>query len=550
MRRSALCLVLFLLTTARSSFAQTASYRISGTVVSETNGQPIQRASVHILSETDRKQVQSTTSDEYGRFAFTGVLAGNFVLQGNAPGYMLTSYDGHDTFTTGIVTGAGVDTESLALKLRPQGALSGTILDESAEPVKRATVRLVRQEHSLGDSRTVSAGNSSTDDLGRFEFPRLAPGTYILAVTATPWYAVHPQPGIQEQHAIFGVADSVDPSLDVAYPTTYYPGVTDPSQASPIVIGAGLKETNLRLTPVSALSITFPYTPPQIGPNGQPLTPMPELPQLRISIFGQVQPVNSPMQAGKFPNQMEISGLAPGDYFLSDSRQPINQANGGTPLHLTESIANGTLPATPESAHLHVLLKSADGSAIPNGILVGLMRPHSFDFIARANSAKGEAKFDIAPGDYYFSLCGGSRRCFIRQILAGDQPLPSNNIHISSARDVNVTVTFAIGTHTIKGFVQRDGKPMPGAFLLLFPAEELGDIRTFIPCQSDLDGSFEFKDLTPGSYGILSIDGGWDLDWQKESVLARYLPGAVTIKVTDVPASAQILTAPILVQHK
>src|ERR1035441_3011061 len=95
MRRSALCLALLLLTTARSSSAQTASYRISGTVVGETNGQPIQRATVHILSETDRKQVQSTTSDEYGRFAFTGVPAGNFVLQGNAPGYMLTSYDDH-----------------------------------------------------------------------------------------------------------------------------------------------------------------------------------------------------------------------------------------------------------------------------------------------------------------------------------------------------------------------------------------------------------------------------------------------------------------------
>ena len=184
------------------------------------------------------------------------------------------------------------------------------------------------------------------------------------------------------------------------------------------------------------------------------------------------------------------------------------------------------------------------------GMLVGLMRPHSPDFIARANSVKGEAKLDVAPGDYYFSLCGGGRRCFIRQILAGDQPLPSNNIHISSAGDVNVTVTFAIGTHTIKGFVQRDGRAMPGEFLLLFPSEELGDIRTFIPYQSDLDGSFEFKNLVAGSYGILSIEGGWDLDWQKESVLARYLPGAVTIKVTDVPASAQILTAPIPVQHK
>lgn len=549
MRRSALCLALLALSVHPAS-AQTATYRIAGTVVGETNGQPIQRATVHILDENSRKQIQSTTSDEYGRFAFTGVPAGNFVLQGSAPGYIQTSYDEHEGFNTGIITGAGVDTESLVLKLHPQGTLTGTILDESGDPVQRATVRLARQEHSQGDSRTVNAGTTSTDDLGRFEFPRLAPGTYLLAVTATPWYAVHPEREMQDQRAIFGVADSIDPSLDVAYPVTYYPDVTDSSQASPIVIGAGPKDISLRLTPVPALSITFPYTPPQMSPNGQPLTPMPAIPQLRTSIFGQIQPVNSPMQLGRVPNEGEITGLAPGDYVFADSRQPVNQSSGGTLLHLTESIADGTLPATPESAHLHLLLKSVDGSTVPNGILVGLMRPHSSDFVARANSTKGEAKFDIAPGDYYLSLCGGSRRCFVRQILAGDQALASNNIHIASTGDLNLTVTFDIGTHTVKGVAQRDGKPIPGAFLLLFPAEELGDIRTFIPYQSDLDGSFEFKDLAPGSYTILSIDGGWDLDWHQESVLAHYLPAAVTIKVAAASAGTQVLAAPIPVQPR
>lgn len=224
--------------------------------------------------------------------------------------------------------------------------------------------------------------------------------------------------------------------------------------------------------------------------------------------------------------------------------------NAGTPLHLTESLASGTLPTTPEFAHLHVLLKTTDGSAVPNGILVGLLHAHSPDFIARANSAKGEARLDVTPGDYHFSLCGGGRRCFVRQVLAGDQSLAVNNIHIASTGDVNFTVIVDIGTHTVKGVVHANGKPIPGAFILLFPAEELGDRRTFIPYQSDLDSSFECKDLAPGSYGIVSIDGGWDLDWQKESVLTRYLPGAITIKVTDVPAGVQILTAPILVQHK
>src|ERR1700761_4165627 len=120
-------------------------YRIAGTIVSNVDNHPLQRAVVEILTDNDRRLLLSGFSDEYGHFEFTGVAAGSFVLQGRAPGYLATNYDEHEGFSTAIVTGAGVDTESLTLRLRPAAELSGTILDESSDPVSRASVHLFRQ---------------------------------------------------------------------------------------------------------------------------------------------------------------------------------------------------------------------------------------------------------------------------------------------------------------------------------------------------------------------------------------------------------------------
>src|SRR5208337_4631956 len=60
----------------------------------------------------------------------------------------------------------------------------------------------------------------------------IRPGSYFLVVTAQPWYAQ----GI--------IQTGVEPSsqtraLDVVYPATFYPGVTDENSAMPIPVKGG-----------------------------------------------------------------------------------------------------------------------------------------------------------------------------------------------------------------------------------------------------------------------------------------------------------------------
>src|SRR6516162_10726946 len=125
-------------------------YRVAGIVISKADGRPLTQTRVVLAEVTARRKAESRFSADDGTFEFTGVPAGKFSLQGDRRGYLPASYDQHEQFSTAIVTGAGVDTENLTLKLSAAAAISGRILDESGDPVRHARVMLYRVNHELG----------------------------------------------------------------------------------------------------------------------------------------------------------------------------------------------------------------------------------------------------------------------------------------------------------------------------------------------------------------------------------------------------------------
>ena len=568
MRRSAGVLSAFVLGLSlahAAAQAPTGMYRIAGTVVSAVDGHPLQRAEIHLRqgqigtnAPRTSTDIQTATSDEGGRFAFSGVPAGMFNLQGSAPGYLNTAYEQHGPFSTGIVTGAGVDTESLVLKLEPEGRVAFTVVDETGEPVEQANIHLFRLSNESGEERRVSAGSGSTNDLGRHEFPTLQPGTYFAAVEAQPWYAVHPNPQLAQMRGQgglpFGFVESIDPSVDVAYPITYYPGATDPARAAPIQVrGGDTTELQLQLRPEPALTVTVPAPPmptqPPRGPGGAPGPPpnLGQMPQVFATVFD--QRIGVPGRNSRVGDQFVISGLARGDYTLSETRMP--NAGGGTPLHLSDHSVSATLPSAAEVAHITVQLKFADGSSMPSRGQIILVRTGETEGrLVQVINEKGTASFEAPPGDYYFNAFAGGRRVYVRQVLRGEQPLASNNLHLTAGESASYTITVASGTHTLRGITQRDGKPAHGISILLVPTAELYDIRTAFRYQTDLDGSFQIPGLPTGDYTLLAIDDGWDLDWRSPSVLKQYLTDAPTVRIAEGSSGVQTLPAPVVVQSR
>src|SRR5215475_10850237 len=210
---------------AGQSAIQDARFKIAGTIVNALDGTPLGKARVSIVDTSNRMYPIWMITSEDGHFEFLQLKAGKFSLQGAKRGFISAAFDQHEQYSTAIVTGAGVDTESLVLRLTPLALLGGKIFDESGDPVRHARVTLYRENHAGGMNRIVPAGGAMTDDQGSYEFPSLAPGNYFVAVAAKPWYAVHPV--VSSADGAGNAMSSVAPSLDVAYPTTYYNGATD-----------------------------------------------------------------------------------------------------------------------------------------------------------------------------------------------------------------------------------------------------------------------------------------------------------------------------------
>ena len=262
------CLAPFLFPLVALVGAQTqatpSGYTIAGTIVSKTDGHPLAQARVTVRDVKDPKKVQSLVTADDGKFRFTGLPAAKYSLNGAKRGLIPAAYDQHDFFSTAIVTGAALETESLVLRLAPVAVITGKVLDEAGDPIRRAMVSVYIDDHSTGVDQIHPSRMTQTDDQGTYAISPLMPGTYFLSASAQPWYAVHPNsesegaPGVAKPETSTSTQPTADRSLDVAYPTSYYPDVTDADSATPIPIRGGERiDVDIHLNPVPALRLIF-----------------------------------------------------------------------------------------------------------------------------------------------------------------------------------------------------------------------------------------------------------------------------------------------------
>lgn len=85
--------------------------------------------------------------------------------------------------------------------------------------------------------------------------------------------------------------------------------------------------------------------------------------------------------------------------------------------------------------------------------------------------------------------------------------------------------------------------------IVLVPKDPEANRELFRRDQSDLDGTFTFHSVIPGSYTAIAIENGWDLDWSKPAVIAQYAPHGEKIVVGGSQSAIQ-LPSPLEIQPK
>lgn len=513
-----------LLALAAYALAQSpGSFRVTGTVVNAVTGQPVPQARVRLSLPQERDSAVVEITTDAGRFQFQGVAPGKYVLAAGKPGFLMEGFNEHENYSTAVAVGPGLNTENLVFRLHAESIISGQITDEQNDPVPEAQVTLFQRILIEGQRTTIQRDLVMTDDRGMYRFGGLPPGTFFLAISARPWYAQFIPPA-STAAASDGQVASESSAGNLTYPVTYYPGASDATGATPIVIAAGERvSADLRLVAVPSVHIRIKV--PKINPNqgfSATLTPVGSNGLgLQSPVPAQTTMINS--------GEIEMSGIAPAQYHLQlviPGKQPITyeqDINAETSTEIEASAGNS-------HADISGVARTSDGSGLPPGAFIVMRKRDSARIVLRAEIfPTGEFRFDpdnnLTAGKYDIRVVTANQDLIVGSVVASGAQVAGRIVEIAGSGPVRLTVTMTRGLARITGTAvsAEDGKPFPGAMILLVPENPESNPGLVRRDQSDSDGTFTLPSILPGHYTLLAIQNGWDLEWMNPGVLKPYL---------------------------
>lgn len=535
-----------------------ASYRITGTAVSSRDDAPIPYCRMQIVESTQARPMQAgprvpvgkvdlrsrrqdpveVDADAHGRFQIMVGHPGAFVLTGSARDFRRQNYDEHEGFFSSIVLTPAAPVAEISFRMERDASIAGLVLDEAGEPVRNAQVVAeapgpLDQRPGLRPGRGGAgrqAGFAQTDDRGRYELSGLTPGAYRVRVTAQPWYA---------QGVRFGrpasAGPSPDPSLDVVYPVTWYPGVQEDASAEALKLSGGeARQADFHLSPTASVHLVLPRTEPAAGPDGV-VRPQRGAFVTRVSPAGggfiQTSATNGDTQefGGLSPGLYEIHTTGPDGRATPDTKQfrVLPGTSGVVDLSTARALCKVTLQfegvEAAEAGQITFVDPASGQTVIPEG-----------DFGARRRKdgdADRERIVYLAAGPWEVHVPS-----FASTYLTGLEAKGANvtgSIVTVGQESATLMLHLGSGRGEISGMALSAGKPAVGAMVLLVPATlgEPGNVAEVQRDQTNTDGSFTLQALVPGKYILLAIDHGWAVKWRDLATLAGYLAKGTPIEV-------------------
>jgi hypothetical protein len=506
--------------------AAQSKFVIGGTATDSVRGNPVPGIEMSLYQR--QSLLQTTTTDSSGHFEFTGFGPGKYGLSAHGPGYQVQEYEQHWRFNTGIVVGSGIESGNLVFRLKPESSISGTVTDEFNEPVRSGEVYLFFSGISAGE--VLPRHKSKISDSGTYYFEPLTEGNYYLVVAAHPWYARQEADSDQpttvdnrREEPRDGRASSFGEHrhspLDVAFPTTYYVNARDSGQATMIALKPG-ENANLdfHLSAVPALRLRVRGVPAVENATG-PL-------KLSEQIFGVSRLVTTKYVGNEGG---ELTGLAPGHYVLEYPAQGSNQAEQ-QPIDLEADMEVGPGEGSRLTSKVMGTVElGAEGLCVR--CKVRLVHLPSYQLYDAQSGSKGfQIERPVRPGRYHVLVMMQEGYC-TKEITAVGARVVGTDVEIPAGADVRLTIFMTKDFGTITGLAIRDGKPASAAAIDLVPDNPMDNFVRFRADQSDSDGSFELREIVPGSYTVIAVAEGWNLDEQSPDALKRYLGGGVKVQV-------------------
>ncbi|HKS72551.1 MAG TPA: carboxypeptidase-like regulatory domain-containing protein [Terriglobales bacterium] len=496
-------LLLTVVSAAQTSDQPPGQFKLAGSVVNSVSGEPIRRALVQLEGNLEL----SVLTDANGRFEFAGLPAMQAHVTARKPGFFADEEleDAHAEPTTILV---GADTDAVTVKLTPESIISGRVEAPDGEPIEDIPIRVISSSIVDGRRHWEPRANAMTNEDGEFRVANLPPGAYY----------VEAGPG-----ASFRVRRSRRLNLgEEGYATSFYPGATDPTAASPLVLSPGQQQEidfSLKPQPVFRLSGIVRGYAAETGVELQ-----------FVDRFGEqvALPTQFDSQTGRFSTKIPA-----GDYVLRARSQSANQLTAADlPISVNGDLAGVQVILGP-SATIPIVVQR-EASATPDGQVFSThdqpVAVHLFandspfgaqDFWSAPDpQGRSLALRNIEPGRYSVEVTTAGM-WYVQSITCGTSDLLHEQLVIPSGGQLPpIEIVLRNDGAALTGSVQQDGNPEKGIALLIPDRGSAAQARVANAGQA---GSFRFDHLAPGDYRLLAFDRVKDLEYRDPEVLNAYL---------------------------
>jgi hypothetical protein len=489
---------------------------ISG-IVTDESGRPLADANLTMSSLGAERSVKAEATDENGKFQFRNLAEGAYQLRVRSPGYVQPEVDLRDGdglpryFRTG---------ENLSITLMKGGVITGTVTDQSGEPIVGIVVtaiRIRRPDDADSPGESLFAISRSTDDRGVYRIYGLRAGQYMVYASAGRGYSFQPSP------------------FDRDAPT-YYPSSTRDT-ASIVHVQTGQEATSIDIRYRNEKGNTV---------SGTISGTISKYAMLSLMVPGNLTPVAvsfSQEQDGR--NSFSFPGVSSGDFKIigySSDEKTGQASSGSVSVNVRNSDVTGLVLKLDPLASISGRLTfepateakcERNSTARPEHAIV-LLRPEKKLaenlFVDSRNQAGVDANREfrlsgLASGNYRLRALLPTDDWYVKSIVRQEAkgrpnvPAPKQNSSppelVSLNAGENLTgliLNVENGAGSISGQIKRSeaGEAMVAPIQLhLVPIEKerADDTLRYSQLAVDADGSFSFRNLAPGRYFLLSRAG-------------------------------------------
>ncbi len=501
-------------------FAQAApnTFEVSGKVVDAVTQRSCAGMRVRIQQQEPPFRILSETkSGDDGGFQLRAP-EGKFRLLVDRRG-LPSQYFGSQAlvggFSSDLVVGKGKPLRDLRFLVYPPSSISGTVTDESGDPVASARVQLVESSRILGRRRSAHVAEVFTNDLGAYRFGGLRAGTYYLVVSGRPWY----------QTDLRSTVDSA------TFAPLFSPGVRNARAAVPFELSAGEDKTVnhlLSLVPARKLEVECATRLPGrvriqialVGPAGVD------------SYFGVQDGGGCDRTFEVPPGSYEVRLLNPEGSEALSARAAVEVTNSDVKVSLS--------PAAMASVDGAVAIK---GPTNTRPTLIFLEDVKTGRTISRQTTSDGKFHFPAVMQSSYRVRVGASRGYHFESVALGEEPLKGNRfeVGVDSLTGLNVRMIAAGGR--VRGRVFEGDVAKPGALVVLVSEREL-EPRAFA---TDSDGSYDIESVPAGQFKIF-VAPRLDFLFEEPLEVAPLLANAQTVIVAKDATVELDLRVPLAVR--